>query len=205
MMPDPETTTSRARRLRLLVGLAVTLSLALLGRQWWAWQQERLAETRSVAQRLNQGEVILERRAEVGERLATVRGRIADLRQHYFDVDTAQTLQLRVQKRLEKLAGANNLKIRRSSWETVDAEATPQRLPFQLRLVGTNVDLQALIAQLERESVFYALDRITLRAHRSGPGRVQARIELSVYLTTGSPAGAADTGPSENAPDTEET
>jgi HAMP domain-containing protein len=205
MMPDPETTTSRARRLRLLVGLAVTLALALLGRQWWAWQQERLAETRSVAQRLNQGEVILERRAEVGERLATVRGRIADLRQHYFDGDTAQTLQLRVQKRLEKLAGANNLTIQRSSWETVDAEATPHRLPFQLRLVGTNVDLQALIAQLERESVFYALDRITLRAHRSGPGRVQARIELSVYLTTGSPAGEADTGPSQNAPDPEET
>jgi len=98
---------------------------------------------------------------------------------YYQDFTDPQSLQLILQKEMERLASVCNVKIASTDWLYVSKEGVVQA-PIKLICTGAVDDIIRFIAAVEAGKKFVSIDRLQITS-RSGAELVKAEIDISAY------------------------
>ena len=164
-------------------GLAVAALLAILKfglAPLYDWRGETLQRIESLKESVVVKKTLIGKKSGFKVLFVKAKSAYDEVLGAYYQAFTdPQSLQLILQKEMERLASACNVKIASTDWLYASKEDVVQA-PIKLICTGSVDDIIRLIAAVEAGKKFVSIDRLQITS-RSGAELVKAEIDISAY------------------------
>lgn len=168
---------------QLRVGLAVVALLALIKFGWiplFDWREETLLRINLLKESVGVKKALIGKKSDFQALLAGAKSSDEALSRFYYkDFTDPQSLQLRLQKQVERLASSHNVEIKSTEW-LYASEGDVVRAPIKLVCAASVDDIIRLVAELETDRKFLSVDRLRMIS-RPTAALVNAEMNLSAY------------------------
>lgn len=165
---------------RLKAGLAAAVFLAILKfglSPLYEWRGEALQRIESLKESVAVKKTLIGKKSGFQALLGKAKLSHDEVLQSYYrDFTDPQSLQLILQKEMERLSSSCNVKITSTDWLYASREDVVQA-PIKLICTGSVDDIIRLIAAVETDKKFLSIDRLQII---SRPSAVLVRAEMGV-------------------------
>ena len=101
------------------------------------------------------------------------------MNRYYQDFSDPQSLQLTLQKEMERLSAASDVKINSKDWLYL-SEGEIIQAPIKIRCEGNPASVFSFISAIENAEYFFTVDRLTMNS-RGTSSMIQAEMDISAY------------------------
>ncbi len=165
--------------------VGVTLALILVLVKFalvplYAWQDETLDMIQVQQKGLAQKKALIGNEQKIDELLKRSESALGELLKYYYqNFSDPQSLQLLLQKEMEQLSVASEVKIDSKDWLPPSA-GDITKAPIKIRCEGIPASLFGFISAIENADHFFTVDRLTLTS-RGKSSMIQADMDISAY------------------------
>ena len=168
---------------RLKAGITLALILVLVKFALvplYAWQDETLDMIQVLQKGLAQKKALMGNEQRIDELLKRSESALEEVLTYYYqDFSDPQSLQLLLQKEIEQLSSASDVKIKSKDWLPLSA-GDIIRAPIKIRCEGIPASLFGFISAIENADHFFTVDRLTLTSQGKS-SMIQADMDISAY------------------------
>lgn len=172
---------------QLKAGLAAVMLLTLLKfglAPLYDWRGETLQRIESLKESVAVKKTLIGKKTGFHALLEAAKSAYDEVLQAYYqDFTDPQSLQLILQKEMERLSSSCNVKITSTDWLYASKEDVVQA-PIKLICEGSVDDIIRLIAAVETDKKFVSIDRLQIISRPTDP-LVKMELGISAYGITG--------------------
>jgi hypothetical protein len=168
---------------RAKAGLAIALCLVLARfglAPLYEWQDETIQKIKVRQKAVAHKKALIGNESRINTTLRKAESSFKQVEQFYYrDFSDTQSLQLRLQKEMERLSASCGVKIKSSDW-LYPSEASLVQVPIKIRCEATPYQIIKFIHAIENGKHFFSVDRLQLTA-RGKSSVLFVELEVSAY------------------------